>query len=610
VHDIAEFLRSYPPFDALGSDELAAVAAAVQVEAHAGQSAIVRPADAPLTAAFVVRRGAVELLEDGELRDVLGEGELFGFASMLGGLPVGYLARAAEDTVLYRVPEAVIRPVLERPDAVPFLVRSLAAGGPLLRHPAPATAPADRPVRDLVRAAALVCGPEDSVRDAAERMAAEGATCVIVDAGDRLGIVTDRDLRTRVVATGAGADTPLSAVMTAPVHTIGADRLGVEAMLAMLDHGVRHLPVLDGRGRLAGVLDDVDLLAAERRAPFLLRARIARAPDADAVARAAAGLRPMMIELHDGRVGALTICRLIASIHDAAVRRLGELAEAELGPPPVPCTWLATGSFGRREPFPGSDSDSALAWNDGDDEAVRRPLRALAEQIVAGLKASGIRPCPERALASNPLFARSVTAWEQAAAAWLRDPDRDRGLMLLSVMTESAPVWGPTAPAGRILAALAQSPERGPVLDRVAANALALRPPTGLLHDFILEHSGDRKGKLDIKRGGVMPIVNLARWAALTAGVTAAPTLERLDGAESAGVLARSDADVLREAFELACALRMEHQVERLREGLEPDDLIDPAQLRPLTRSSLKTAFRAVIRVQRGIAVTLSLSPR
>jgi CBS domain-containing protein len=148
------------------------------------------------------------------------------------------------------------------------------------------------------------------------------------------------------------------------------------------------------------------------------------------------------------------------------------------------------------------------------------------------------------------------------------------------------------------------------VLHRVAASALALRPPTGLLHDFVLEHSGGRKGKLDIKRGGMLPIVNLARWAALSAGVTAGPTLERLDGAEAAGVLARADADVLREAFELACALRMEHQIERLREGLVPDDLVDPAHLRPLARSSLKTAFRAVIRVQRGISVTLSLSPR
>ena len=117
----------------------------------------------------------------------------------------------------------------------------------------------------------------------------------------------------------------------------------------------------------------------------------------------------------------------------------------------------------------------------------------------------------------------------------------------------------------------------------------------------MLEDSGERKGVLDIKRGGLLPIEALARWAGLAAGVGAASTTARLRAAEEAGTLAAADAAVLRDAFELTCALRMEHQVEQLRAGEAPDNLIDPKRLTPLTRTSLKEAFRAVAKVQRGI---------
>jgi CBS domain-containing protein len=610
MHEVAEFLRSFPPFDTLGDGALAAVAAATEIEFQAAGTVVLGPDGGPSEFAWVVRRGSVELLEDGRLLDLLGEGELFGYVSMLLESPAGFTARASEDTLLYRMPEATILPVLERPDAIRFLVGSITAGGRLLSHrrPPPLPEPSGRPVRELLRSPALVCPPELPVGQAAARMAERGATCVMVEVGDTLGIVTDHDLRTRVLATGAGPGTPLRAVMTAPAHTVGDDRLGSEALLEMLDYGVRHLPVLDARRRLVGVLDDVDLMASERRAPFRLRSGIERGPDP--AAEVAAGLPATVVDLYDARTPALTISRVISAIHDTLVRRLIELAQAELGPAPAPYAWLATGSFGRREPFPGSDSDSALAWDGTEEPAAREWMRALAERVIASVAASGIRPCPEGAVASSTLFARPISGWERAVEGWLEDPDRDRGLTLLSVVVESAPVWGATALGGRLAGAFARARTREETLRRLAVAALALRPPTGFLRDFVLEHSGERKGLLDIKRGGLMPVVALARWAALSAGVVAPSTTTRLEAAEAEEGLSPADAAVLRETFELACALRMEHQVERLRAGLPPDDLIDPSSLTPLTRRALKDAFRAVGRVQRGLAVGLGLSPR
>jgi CBS domain-containing protein len=612
MHDIAEFLRGHPPFDSLDEDALDRVAASAEIEFHAEGSAILESAEETSRFAYVVRRGSVELLIDGRLLDLLGEGEMFGFASLLEEAPLGFVARTAEDTLVYRIPADAIRPVLERPQAVRFVARSMNKGVRLLagHEQSPLPTPAGRRVRELIRAKPLVCPPDTSVQDAAQRMIDAGVTCTVVDLGEGLGIVTDRDIRTRVVAAGAGPDTPISEVMSAPAWTVPGDRTGTEALLEMLDHGVRHLPVLDPGRRLIGVLDDVDLMASERRAPFRLRAQIARSPDADAVARATSELPDTVIALHDADLPPAAISRAIGSIHDSATRRLIGLAHAELGPAPVPYTWLATGSFGRFEPFPSSDVDSALAW-DGpdDDEELRGWIRGFAERVLEGLATAGFRSDEKGAVASSPLFARSIEAWEAAARSWVEHPDRNRGLMLLSVVVESDPVWGTTAVAERLAAAFARSPNREVLLRRLAAAALLERPPTGFRRHRVLLWSGERK-QLDIKKGGLLPIEALARWSGLAAGVSAASTRARLEASEAAGTLRSEDAAILRDAFELASALRMEHQVEQLRAGRAPDNLIEPERLAPLTRTALKEAFRAVARVQRGVGHELGFAAR
>jgi CBS domain-containing protein len=611
MDDRAAFLQAHPPFDTLDNATLEAVATAAEPRSYAAGATILGQATPAPAFGHVIRSGAVELVVDGRVLDLLGEGELLGYAAMLAELPVGFTARAAEDSVLYRIPEALLRPVLERPVAVRFVARALAEGMALIerRGGTPVADPSGRPVRELLRAPPIVCEPSTTVQEAARRMADAGATCVLVDLGATVGIVTDHDLRTRVVAAGAGPDTRIDAVMTAPAWTVAADRSGAEALLEMLDRGVRHLPVRDAHRTLLGVVDDVDLMAGEQRAPFRTRARIARAADPAGVAEAAAGLPQTVIALHDAHVAAPTISRVIASIHDSATRRLIELARAELDVPDVPFAWLALGSFGRREPYPGSDGDSALAWRGPDEPEVRDGLHALAERVVAGLSASGIRPCPDGVRATNPAFARSIAGWERAIAGWRADPDRGRGLMLLSVAVEGAQVWGAADVAAHLGAAVASTRRHPDTLRRIAIAALSRRPPTGFLRGFVLV-DGARKGLLDIKRGGVGPIVDLARWSAMAAGVAAASTGARLDAAEAAGTLDPRDAAVLRDAFGLVSALRMEHHVERLRAGLAPDDLIDPTRLTRLTRSSLKDAFRAVAAVQRGIATQLGLSAR
>ena len=144
---------------------------------------ILESAEATAEFAYVVRRGSVELIVDGHLLDLMEEGEMFGFVSLLSEGPLGFVARAAEDTLVYRIPADVIRPVLEQPASVRFMVQRMDKRVRLLaghESESPLSA-AGRPVGELIRAPALVCPPETSVREAARRMAEAGATCVVVE---------------------------------------------------------------------------------------------------------------------------------------------------------------------------------------------------------------------------------------------------------------------------------------------------------------------------------------------------------------------------------------------------------------------------------------------
>ena len=549
---------------------------------------------------------------DGRVLDLLGPGELFGHASMLSGLPLGFAAVAVGTTTCLRLPADAVRPVLGMPAGLRYVARSLLSSA--LPGPAGAddgsVSSAQRPVGELLRAPLVFATPALPIRETAQRMTESGASAVVVPLRDgRVGILTDRDLR-RVIAEGTDTAAPVSAAMSAPAWTVAADRLGGEVLLDMLDRGVRHVPVLDATGRVLGVLTDVDVVAATTRSSFGLRAAIARAGSVQELVTAAAELTPTVIALHDARVAATDIAGITSVVVDALTRRLIELVAP--GPPPRPLTWLALGSLARREAVPSSDVDSALVWaGDGQGRAddAAEYAHALAEQVLSGLAACGFRADANGAVATNKLFARSYDGWVAAARSWLADPTQERAPILVSLAVDARPVWGVrAAPA---VADVFRDARRHPDLLRLLGRyALAHRPPTGFLRDFVVEHTGRRRGKLDLKRGGLVPIVDLARWAGMAAGVTSASTPARLRAAAAAGTLDPGPAATLEEAFHLVLQLRLAHQVEQLRAGEEPDDLVRPADLSPVTRVSLREAFRTVATVQRRIDRELQLGVR
>jgi CBS domain-containing protein len=351
-----------------------------------------------------------------------------------------------------------------------------------------------------------------------------------------------------------------------------------------------------GRTRLGGV--------GRKR---ILLTQYAAAESVDELVSAARELRPMVIAMCDARVAAANTVAVYAVVIDALTRRLLELAINESGEPGAEFAWLALGSQARRETAPSADLDSAIVWfGDADEAEVRPRLHAIAEKVVAGLERCGLRPDVHGASAANLVFVRSVESWQHAARSWIADPTQDKALILVSVLVDSRPVWG--VHTGTPVTDTFRDAVRNPDLLRLLARfALSYRPPTGFLRGLVVEHGGEHRGQLDLKHGGMIPIVGLARWAGIRAGVTSASTTERLHAAAAAGSLAAVDAHTLLDAFELFAALRLGHQVRQLRAGREPDDYVDPESLSPLTRSHLREAFRAVAAIQKHVAAELNL---
>jgi CBS domain-containing protein len=614
LSDVADFLRRHAPFDALSAADVELVAGSAEIEFHLAGTTIFAEGAEPVEAVRVVRSGAVEIIHAGAVLDLLGVGEMFGHGSMLSGLPAGFTARAHEDTLCYRLGAQVALRVLARPESVGFVARSLLTsrgdavgepfgpGGPSFSG---ARDPAHQPVGSLIRSEPVVVTAQTTIREAARLMNAAGASAVCVTLPGSVGIMTDRDLRSRVVAAGVSGEEPVSAVMTAPAYTVAPDRLGGGVLLEMLDRGIRHFPVLSPRGELIGVVEDLDLVAVETRNSFYVRRKIAAATSAEELAAISSQLSEMVLALHETRLAATSISAIYSVVLDALTRRLVELTVAEIGEPEAPFAWLALGSQARREAVPSSDADSAIVWyGDGDEQAIRSHLHELGKRVVAGMAACGLRADEYGASASDVLFVRSEESWRRVARSWLEDPSQEKALILTSVLVDSRPVWGIHV-GTPVAEEFCLAPEHPALLRLLARFALSYRPPTGFLRGLVVEHSGERRGQLDLKHGGIVPIVDLARWAAMSAGVTCTSTAERLRVAGEAGTLPSGDALTLLEAHELIVGLRVEHQIEQLRAGQTPDDYIDPATLSPLTRSHLKEAFRAVAAVQKRVAAEL-----
>jgi len=592
--DPMEFLRRHPPFDRLGDEHLRQVEDHLEVVFCPRGAQVLRRGGPRSEKLYVIRKGQVRLERDGRLLSALEEGDCFGFPSLIGNASPLADAVAAEETLLYCLPAEVFARLMEeaRPFAEFFLLdlaqrlRQAAAVEPLAVGSDLAV-----PARQLVARPPLFAAASATVGEAAGLMRSAGISAILVE-GSPPGILTDRDLRSRVLAEGRGPDTPVALVATRPLLTLPADASLFEALLFMLDHGVHHVPLAHD-GQLVGLITDTDLLRLQLRSPVHLMKAIERLPDARGAGGYAHELAATVEALTWGGVEASHIGRIVSRLNDALVARLLGLAESELGPPPGAYAWIVLGSEGRMEQMLITDQDNALVWAE-DSPAARAYFPRLAERAVAGLLAASFPACAGGFMATR--WQRPLGEWRRLFEGWVAAPE-PQALLEASNFFDFRRVHGELA-LDPLQEVLLRAGREGLFLAHLARAALAFRPPIGPFRQLRAERGG-----LDLKASGILPIVGLARLYALAAGSEARPTLARLEAAADAGTLGRDTAATLAEAFRFLLRLRLRHQLAELRRGGEPHPGSRLEALSPLERQMLKETLLAIRDVQEATAL-------
>ncbi len=586
------FLAGHPPFDRLSPERLEDVARELEVVFVPRGETILRRSDPENHHLFVVRKGAVRLERDGLLVQVLEEGEPFGYPSLISGGRPHVDVVAEEDTLLFRVPRALFERLMEHPPFADFFALGLADR---LRRASSVEAPPlsgdlSTPVLGLVTRSPVFAEPGDTVAAAARRMRDEGISSILVR-GTPPGIVTDRDLRSRVLAAGRPPETPVEEVMSRPLVGLAAQSSVFEALLVMIEDRIHHLAVLDGE-EVVGMVTDADLLRHHLKSPLYLLARIEKLERPDVFGSYATELAGMVEVLAGGGLGATEIGRIVSTINDALVSRLLRLAEREMGAPPCPYAWIVFGSEGRKEQALLTDQDNALVYAGG-DRAANQWFGRLAERVVDGLVKSGIPPCAGGFMATN--WHRPLAEWEGLFRGWLEAPE-PQALIEAANFFDFRRVHGELG-LGSLEAIVREAPQHASFLAHMARNALEFGPPLGLFRRIRQQAEG-----VDVKRGGIIPIVSMARLFALEAGVDARGTLDRLDAAAGVGTVSRPGSEDLAEAFRFLLRLRLEHQLAAQRAGQEVGNLVPLEPLSPLERRHLKDTFVAVRGMQEAVS--------
>ncbi len=589
-----DFVKQTPPFNRLNHAELEDVEQSLR-EAKYSWEARILERDGPVSQyLYLIRHGSVRLERGERVAQVLEEGELFGYPSLLSGNPPSADAVANQDSVIYLISDVVFKQLLNNQAFAEYFMRGLSSR---FRNIAkaegrPAGDTLISPVGTLVRRSLIAVEPDTTIAEAARVMRDAGVSCLIVSSQPP-GILTDRDLRNRVLAAGRNGGTLVKDVMTQPAKSVPAETPLISALLYMFEHRVHHLPVTES-DRIIGLVTPTDLLRHQAQSPLFLLKRLEHLKDEP---ESLAGYAPKIVgtveTLYENGLDPAQIGRVVSNLNDTLAKRLLQLAEVKCGPPPTPYAWLVFGSEGRMEQMLLTDQDNALVYQDDTPDA-----KAYFDQFTAfmldRLVQAGFPPCPGGYMAINWHY--PLARWVEMFRSWLERPE-PRAILEAAIFFDFRVVYGKLdmAPIEQLILRAKDHPI---FLAHLARTSLQFQPPLGFFGRI-----RQKNGLVDLKKGGIAPIVGIARVYGLTAGSHCRSSLERIEAAVEARSLSQEGANNLVDTYRLLQRLRLRAQLTSLSENRQPDNNIHLDSLSSLDRKYLKEAFASVREIQQTIEV-------
>lgn len=615
--EIRQHMGRFPPFDGLSDDLLDAIAEQVEVSYFKTGSDILA-LNEMLHELCYIRSGAVEVYRSqGELYNRLGEGDIFGHFSLLRNHKVRFPAKAIEDTLIYFIPNAVFQRLcdedndfadfveLERPrletvaeqqkksnDMMVTRIRKLLTRYPVMVEVSTTVQQAALQMSEAQASALLVLkegkeNPRYSFKDS------EGQTW------EMCGILTDSDFRTRVVAEGLSPQTPVGEVVSSRLIAIQSDASVYEAMLTMLRSNVHHLPVLY-RQRPVGVVHLSDIIRYETHSGLYLVSNIFHQSSVQGLARLAPDVCAAFVRMVQEDASSQMVGSALSTIGRSFTRRLLEMAEAELGPPPVPYCFMVNGSMARNEQSIVTDQDNALILS---DEFIPEQhddyFYNLAKIVSDGLDACGYTYCKGDIMATNSQWRQPLSVWKRYFQDWMANPTPER-LLHSSIFFDLDSCYGEDHYVEALQDLIAETAPTSPLfLAAMARNALNRTPPLGFFRTFVMEQDGKHNNSINLKRRGTAPMVDLVRIHALACGSKAQNSFQRLHDINNTQLLATGMSDKLSYAFEFLCMSRLRHQMIDLQEDRQPDNNIEPENVADSERHTLKDAFQVLSNAQK-----------
>jgi CBS domain-containing protein len=461
-----------------------------------------------------------------------------------------------------------------------------------------------RPVKEHCQRAVVACAPDDALVDVAKTMREKNISSVLV-CENKLpsGIFTDRDLRNKVVAAGTDPSTlRVRDVMHSPLSLIGENAPLYEALYRMSREGIHRLAVVDGKGKLAGIITDGDILRLQSHSPHQLVLDIERAKDRDELKAVYGRIQRLVLHLSGTGIGTREMVRMIAHLNDQILLRLiALLCQDRFADLPARFAFVVLGSEGRGEQTLLTDQDNAIVYGDELGADKIRKIEKFAKELIDSLIAIGIPPCPGGIMANNEEWRRSVGKWSEQLDRWLQAP-RPAHVLSCGTFVDIRTIYGDPSFEQDLKKQLYDHVKRDKLfLMRMVENTLRFVPPIGWFGRIKGEKDGEHSGMLEIKKAGIFAISEGVKALAIQAGKLKGSTHQRLEALVKDKVVNKKMAETIAESFDFLVLMRLRGQVEAVREGRKPDNYIPLERLNMMEIGRLQIALKGVEKFQEFI---------
>lgn len=601
LQPIINFIKTLPPFEQLNEQLIFDCCKSISIVYYSKKDKFVH-VDSNEPQLYIVRTGAFEVTtEKGELIDRISDGEYFGFSGMLSGEKVVNKVHILEDGLVYQLPLMSFNHL--RASSQIFDRFFNQAFAKRIRHQGDINSNKINTSRisSLISEKMVSIDSDSSIQQAAALMCENRvSSLIIIDEEQLTGILTDRDLRNRVLAKGLTSDTLIKLVMTKDPIIISKDALIFEAMLLMSENNINHFPVVENSQPIS-MVTSTDIMRSQSSQPLLLIGQIDRQSSVEKLATVSKQIPSLLQNLISSDAKALEIGRILTLVTDALTKRLIFIAEQQLGQAPMKYCWLAFGSQARQDQAAGADQDNALLLEKDTDTDSEYYFNQLAKLVCDGLAQCGFSRCPGNIMAINPEWRCSLEQWKLQFYQWINFP-QPQALLNATIFFDMRSIYGEELLFTQLQdSVLNQTKNNDIFLAALTRNATAQIPPLGFFKNFVIERDGSEVKGIDLKHKGLALINDIARIYALANGIQAVNSNQRLMALTGMHGVNKQDLENLIDAAEFIAHKRLVNQGLQYEQGEPRSNYILPDSLSSLARHHLKDAFKVINDSQTGI---------